>query len=71
MKKLKKQRSVIPVYLVAVVWLVAGFGVRIHRPLQFAVTIAISAAEMEMVTANFCGSVSAVQNDLAGSYHRD
>lgn len=44
MKKLKKQRSVIPVYLVAVVWLVAGFGVRIHRPLQFAVTIAISAA---------------------------
>lgn len=44
MKKLKKQRSVIPVYLVAVVWLIAGFGVRIHRPLQFAVTIAISAA---------------------------
>ena len=44
MKKLKKQRSVIPVYLVAVVWLVAGFGFRIHRPLQFAVTIAISAA---------------------------
>ena len=44
MKKLKKQRSVVPVYLVAVVWLVAGFGVRIHRPLQFAVTIAISAA---------------------------
>lgn len=44
MKKLKKQRSVVPVYLVAVVWLVAGFGVRIHRPLQFALTIAISAA---------------------------
>ena len=44
MKKLKKQRSVVPVYLVAVVWLVAGFGVRIHRPLQFAWTIAISAA---------------------------
>lgn len=44
MKKLKKQRNVIPVYLVAVVWLIAGFGVRIHRPLQFAVTLAISAA---------------------------
>ena len=41
MKKLKKQRSVVPVYLVAVVWLVAGFGVRIHRPLQFALTISI------------------------------
>ncbi len=44
MKKLKKQRSVVPVYLIAVVWFIAGFFVRIHRPLQFAVTIAISAA---------------------------
>ena len=44
MKKLKKQRSVVPVYLIAVVWLIGGFIVRVHRPLGFAVLVAISAA---------------------------
>lgn len=44
MKKLKKQRSVVPVYLIAVVWLIGGFGFRVHRPLGFAVLVAISAA---------------------------
>ncbi len=42
MKKLKKQRSVVPVYLVALVWAIGGFGFRVHRPLGFAVLTAIS-----------------------------
>lgn len=44
MKKLKKQRSVVPVYLIAVVWFIGGFFFRVHRPLGFAVLVAISAA---------------------------
>ena len=44
MKKLKKRRSVVPVYLVALVWAVGGFGFRVHRPLGFAVLIAVSVA---------------------------
>ena len=44
MKKLKKQRSVVPVYLIAVVWFNGGFFFRVHRPLGFAVLVAISAA---------------------------
>ena len=44
MKKLKKQRSVVPVYLIAVVWIIGGFCLRVHRPLGFAVLIAVSAA---------------------------
>lgn len=44
MKKLKKQRSVVPVYLIAVVWVIAGFILRVHKPLEYALTIAVSAA---------------------------
>lgn len=44
MKKLKKQRSVVPVYLIALVWAVGGFGLRVHKPLGFAALVLISAA---------------------------
>ncbi len=39
MKKVKKKRSVVPVYLIALFWAVGGFLVRIHRPIQFALWI--------------------------------
>jgi 5-bromo-4-chloroindolyl phosphate hydrolysis protein len=42
MKKLKKKRSVIPVYLIALVWAVGGFGFQVHTALGFAVLIALS-----------------------------
>ncbi len=35
MKRFKKQRSVVPVYLIALFWAFGGFVVRIHRPAQF------------------------------------
>ncbi len=44
MKKLKKQRSVVPVYLFALTWAVGGFIVRVHKPIGFAVLAAISIA---------------------------
>lgn len=44
MKKLKKQRSVVPVYLFALTWAVGGFIVRVHKPIGFVVLAAISIA---------------------------
>ena len=44
MKKLKKQRSVVPVYLFALTWAVGGFIVRVHKPVGFAVLAVISIA---------------------------
>jgi hypothetical protein len=44
MKKLKKQPSVVPVYLFAATWAVGGFIVRVHKPLGFVVLAAVSIA---------------------------
>lgn len=44
MKKLKKQPSVVPVYLFAATWAVGGFIVRVHKPLGFVVLAAVSVA---------------------------
>ncbi len=44
MKKLKKQPSVVPVYLFAATWVVGGFIVRVHKPLGFVVLAAVSIA---------------------------
>ena len=44
MKKLKKQRSVVPVYLFAATWAVGGFVLRVHKPLGFVVLAGVSIA---------------------------
>ncbi len=42
MKKIKKQPSVVPVYLVALLWAVGGFGFRIHTPMQILLFVVLS-----------------------------
>lgn len=42
MKQVKKQRSVVPVYLIALWWAIGGFGLRIHKISQFVLWIAVS-----------------------------
>ena len=42
MKRVKKQRSVVPVYLIAIWWAIGGFGLRIHKISQFILWIAVS-----------------------------
>ncbi len=42
MKNMKKQHSVVPVYLVALLWAVGGFGFRIHTVLQILLFVALS-----------------------------
>ena len=44
MKRVKKQRSVLPVYLIAIWWAIGGFAVRIHTISQFATWIVLSVA---------------------------
>lgn len=44
MKQVKKQRSVVPVYLIALWWAIGGFGLRIHKISQFVLWIAVSVA---------------------------
>ncbi len=44
MKRLKKQRSVVPVYLIALWWAVGGFGLRIHKAEQFILWAVVSVA---------------------------
>lgn len=44
MKRLKKQRSVVPVYLIALWWAVGGFGLRIHKVSQFVLWAVASVA---------------------------
>lgn len=43
-KKTKKQPNVIPVYLVAVIWLIGGFGFRVHKPVGYIILILLSVA---------------------------
>lgn len=43
-KKTKKQPNVIPVYLVAVIWLIGGFGFRVHKPLGYIILSILSVA---------------------------
>ena len=44
MKKLKKQRSVLPVYLIAVVWMIGCFVLHVHKLFGFCVLFLISVA---------------------------
>lgn len=44
MKQVKKQRSVVPVYLIALWWAVGGFGLRIHKLSQFILWAVVSVA---------------------------
>lgn len=41
-KKTKKQPNVLPVYLVAVIWLIGGFGFRVHKPVGYVVLAVLS-----------------------------
>lgn len=41
-KKTKMQLNVIPVYLVAVIWMIGGFGFRVHKPLGFVILTILS-----------------------------
>lgn len=41
-KKTKMQLNVIPVYLVAVIWMIGGFGFRVHRPTGFVILTILS-----------------------------
>ena len=51
MKKLKKQRSVVPGYLFAATWAVGGFVLRVHKPLGFVVLAGVSAAVFFLANA--------------------
>lgn len=42
MKNMKKQHSVVPIYLVALLWAVGGFGFRIHTVFQILLFILLS-----------------------------
>lgn len=44
MKQVKRQRSAMPVYLLAAVWAVAGFGFHVHTGMGYAVTAIFSVA---------------------------
>lgn len=43
MKNMRKQHSVIPVYVVALLWAVGGFGFRIHTVVQILLFVVLSA----------------------------
>lgn len=42
MKNMKKQRSVVPIYLVALLWAIGGFGFRIHTVFQILLFVLLS-----------------------------
>lgn len=69
MKNIKKQRSVVPIYLVALLWAIGGFGFRIHTVFQILLFVLLSA--VILVAGNFAFRGRTVQAEQDEDEYED